>query len=252
MVNHVPRPWARPRASTFCRTIAAVSGERVLVVDDDPTVVDVLTRYLALEGFDTEGVHDGEAAIESATSRLPDLVVLDLMLPKTPGLDVFRRIRLLGPVAVVMLTALGEEEDRVGGLELGADDYVTKPFSPREVTARVKAVLSRSRGTGPSIRPGPVLRAGDLEVDVGARSARLGSRELTLKPRELDLLVFLMRNPGVAFSRAELMEAVWGWTYGDHATITVHIRRLREKIEPDPSKPTRILTVWGVGYKFQP
>jgi DNA-binding response OmpR family regulator len=230
-----------------------VSGAHILVVDDDPTVVEVLTRYLDREGFDVLGVSDGASAVEAATGRLPDLVVLDLMLPEMGGFDVFRRIRLLGRVPVVMLTALGEEEDRVTGLEVGADDYVTKPFSPREVTARVKAVLSRAGSeVGPSLTRGPTLRAGDLTVDLGAREARIGDAPIVLTPRELDLLVFLMRNPGVVFRREELMEAVWGWVYGDSATITVHIRRLREKVERDPSKPTRVLTVWGVGYRFEP
>jgi two-component system response regulator ResD len=228
-------------------------GAHILVVDDDPTVVEVLTRYLDREGFDVLGVGNGRAAVEAAANRMPDLVVLDLMLPEIPGLDVFRRIRLLGAVPVIMLTALGEEEDRVTGLEIGADDYVAKPFSPREVTARVKAVLSRSRSLGsPSLHPGPTLTAGRLRVDVGARTAHLSEASLSLTPRELDLLIFLMRNPLVAFRREELMEAVWGWTYGDQATITVHIRRLREKIESEPSNPAHLVTVWGVGYKFVP
>jgi DNA-binding response OmpR family regulator len=228
-----------------------VAKQRILVVDDDPTVVEVLTRYLDREGFEVRAAADGSAAVEAATQDLPDLMVLDLMLPETNGLDVFRRIRLMGRVPVIMLTALGEEEDRVGGLELGADDYVTKPFSPREVTARVKSVLNRTAAEGaPFLTTGPTLRAGELAVDVGARRVTLAGRRLVLTPRELDLLVFLMRNPGVVFRREELMEAVWGWSYGDSATITVHIRRLREKLEPDPSNPVRILTVWGVGYQF--
>jgi DNA-binding response OmpR family regulator len=229
-----------------------MSGPHILLVDDDPTVVEVLSRYLDREGFDVLGVCDGRAAVSAATERRPDLVLLDLMLPEMGGFDVFRRIRLLGSVPVVMLTALGDEEDRINGLELGADDYVTKPFSPREVTARVKAVLKRSQAAEPSLGPGPTLRFGDLTVDIGARSASRAGVPLVLTPRELDLLIFLMRNPGVAFRREELMEAVWGWAFGDSATITVHIRRLREKIEVEPSDPARILTVWGVGYKFEP
>ncbi len=223
----------------------------VLIVDDDPTVAEVLTRYLEREGFEVSVANDGVTAVDAATERLPDLVVLDLMLPRLSGFDVFRHIRLLGRVPVIMLTALGEEEDRVGGLEVGADDYVTKPFSPREVAARVKSVLSRSTSDfAPSLTTGPTLRAADLSVDVGARRVTRNGDLVVITPREFDLLVFLMRNPGVVFRREELMETVWGWTYGDSATITVHIRRLREKLEPDPSNPSRILTVWGVGYRF--
>jgi DNA-binding response OmpR family regulator len=228
-----------------------VTKSRILVVDDDPTVVEVLTRYLDREGFEVRSATTGNAALEATTLDLPDLVVLDLMLPEMSGLDVFRRIRLMGRVPVIMLTALGEEEDRVAGLEVGADDYVTKPFSPREVTARVKSVLNRTAAdVAPSLTTGPTLRAGELTVDVGARRVTLAGQRLVLTPRELDLLVLLMRNPGVVLRREELLEAVWGWTYGDSATITVHIRRLREKLEPDPSNPVRIITVWGVGYQF--
>jgi two-component system, OmpR family, response regulator ResD len=228
-----------------------VSGSHVLVVDDDPTVVDVMARYLDREGFEVTTLGDGPAAVDAARRRLPDLVVLDLMLPGMEGLEVFRRLRLLGPVPVIMLTALGEEEDRLVGLDLGADDYVTKPFSPREVTARVKAVLNRARTPShPVLGRGPVVEAGDLAVDIGAREVRLAGAPVVLTPRELDLLVFLMRHPRVVFRREELMEAVWGWACGDTATITVHIRRLREKIEADPSRPSRIATVWGAGYRF--
>ncbi len=230
-----------------------MSGSHILVVDDDPTVVDVMTKYLDREGFEVSGVGDGPDAVEAARRRLPDLVLLDIMLPGMDGLEVLRLIRLLGPVPVVMLTANGEEEDRVTGLELGADDYVVKPFSPREVTARVKAVLNRaSPAAGPPMAGEPVLQASGLLVDVGAREVRLNGEPVTLPPRELDLLVFMMRHPRVVFRREDLMEAVWGWAYGDTATVTVHIRRLREKTETYPSQPTRILTVWGVGYRFEP
>jgi DNA-binding response OmpR family regulator len=228
-------------------------ASHILVVDDDPTVLDVMSRYLVREGYDVEAVGDGPAAVDAARERRPDLVVLDLMLPGMDGLEVFRRLRLLGPVPVVMLTALGEEEDRVSGLDVGADDYVTKPFSPREVTARVRAVLNRTRAPVESdAARAPVLRSGGLVLDAMARGVQLDGAPVVLTPRELDLLVFLMRNPRLAFRREELMEAVWGWAYGDTTTITVHIRRLREKIEADPSRPTRIVTVWGVGYRFEP
>jgi two-component system response regulator ResD len=238
VVACAPISWSAPHAA------------HVLIVDDDVTVLEVLGLYLEREGFAVECFTDGLAALESARRTMPDLVVLDLMLPVLDGLEVFRRLRQLGPVPVVMLTARGDEEDRVAGLELGADDYVVKPFSPREVTARVKAVIGRSRALA---EPGRVyLRAGAIEVDLGARQARLGGALIPLTPRELDLLAYFMSHPRVAFGRQELLEAVWGWAYGDTATVTVHIRRLREKIEHDPAAPALIQTVWGVGYRFGP
>jgi len=195
-------------------------------------------------------VTDGREALERAGAALPDLVVLDLMLPGLDGLEVCRRLRSSASgVPIVMLTALGEEADRVLGLQLGADDYVTKPFSPRELVLRVQSVLRRA-----SVRPDPVpetLSDDGLEVDVARRIARLDGVELALTVREFDLLVFLMRHPGRAFKRAELLEAVWGWTFGDQSTVTVHVRRLREKVEADPAEPRRILTVWGVGYRYE-
>jgi DNA-binding response OmpR family regulator len=223
-------------------------GQRVLVVDDDPTVSDVVRRYLERAGLDVALAADGPAALESFAAVRPDLVVLDLMLPGIDGLEVCRRMRSADPdVPVVMLTALGEEADRVTGLELGADDYVTKPFSPRELVLRVQSVLRRSARP-----PGPpeTLTDGDLSVDVARRVATRGGVPLALTVREFDLLVFLMRNPGRAFTREQLLEAVWGWTFGDQSTVTVHVRRLREKVEGDPADPKRIVTVWGVGYRY--
>lgn len=223
--------------------------QRVLVVDDDPTVSDVVRRYLERAGFDVALAADGPAAMAAFEQRRPALVVLDLMLPGMDGLELCRRMRARdGDVAVVMLTALGEEADRVVGLEIGADDYVTKPFSPRELVLRVRSVLRR---TAPQDTP-LVLRDGGLVVDAARRVALLGDRELALTVREFDLLAFLMRHPGRAFKRSELLDAVWGWTFGDHSTVTVHVRRLREKIEADPAEPTRIVTVWGVGYRYEP
>lgn len=227
---------------------------RILVVEDDPTVADVVARYLLREGFDVETVGDGPSALERAAAATPDLMVLDLMLPGLDGLEVFRRIRSLAPVPVVMLTARGDEDDRVMGLELGADDYVAKPFSPRELTARVKSVLRRADGSVSASPPGAnsVLSAGDLEVDVTAHEARLGDRPVPLTVREFELLVYLMQHPHQVFRRQELLERVWGYSFGDTSTVTVHVRRLREKIESDPSSPQRIQTVWGVGYRFEP
>ncbi|MDP8975489.1 MAG: response regulator transcription factor [Actinomycetota bacterium] len=224
---------------------------RVLVVDDDATVAEVLTRYLEREGFAVEAVGDGGAALERAEMLLPDLVVLDLMLPTIGGLEVCRRLRAMAPVPIIMLTALGEEGNRVAGLELGADDYLPKPFSPRELTARIKAVLRRARAQ-PIEGQLMVLRAGGLEMDIIAHEARLDGELVSLTVREFDLLAFLMRHPRRTFTRVELLDHVWGYTYGDNSTVTVHVRRLREKIEADPSQPGYIHTVWGVGYRFEP
>ncbi|MDP9240809.1 MAG: response regulator transcription factor [Actinomycetota bacterium] len=225
---------------------------RVLVVDDDPTVSDVVRRYLEREDLDVEVVADGEIALKRALDDPPDLVILDLMLPGISGLDVCRRLRERLPVPIVMLTALGEEGDRVLGLEYGADDYVTKPFSPRELTLRVLSVLRRASGKEQPTEGPEVLIDGDLLVDVTSRVASRDGRLLPLTVREFDLLAFLLRHPGRAFGRAELLERVWGWTFGDQSTVTVHVRRLREKVEDDPAAPQRIVTVWGVGYRFDP
>ncbi|MFF0244035.1 response regulator transcription factor [Streptosporangium sandarakinum] len=226
-------------------------GARILVVDDDPTVAEVVVRYLERDGHRVECVSDGAEALRRALSDPPDLMVLDLMLPKMDGLAVCRKLRERRPIPVIMLTALGEEIDRVAGLEIGADDYVTKPFSPRELVLRVRSVLRRGRGAAAAAGTG-VLRDGDLVVDVDAHEVRLGAAEVTLTAREFDLLAHLMRNPRQAFSRAALLDQVWGWSFGDSSTVTVHVRRLREKIEPDPAAPRRIVTVWGVGYRFEP
>jgi DNA-binding response OmpR family regulator len=225
-----------------------VSG-RVLVVDDDLTVRDVVRRYLELGGHQVALAGNGEDALRWIAEHEPDLVVLDLMLPGIDGLEVCRRIRQRSAVPVVMLTALGEEENRIAGLQLGADDYVTKPFSPRELALRVTSVLRRSRSTGPASGPREVVD-GDLVLDVVAHKATLAGAELALTAREFDLLLFLMSRPGQAFTRAQLLEMVWGWDFGDQSTVTVHVRRLREKIEQVPAKPARLATVWGLGYRY--
>jgi DNA-binding response OmpR family regulator len=232
-------------------TVGGMTVGRVLVVDDDVTVRDVVRRYLELNGHEVQLAGDGETALRLFAEREPDLVVLDLMLPGIDGLEVCGRLRQRSAVPVVMLTALGEEEDRIAGLQLGADDYVTKPFSPRELALRVTSVLRRAR----AVQASPVSRSlvdGGLKVDLGARSASLDGRELSLTTREFDLLTFLLTNPGKAFNRAELLERVWGWEFGDQSTVTVHVRRLREKVEADSARPTRIATVWGVGYRYDP
>ncbi|GIF75247.1 response regulator transcription factor [Asanoa siamensis] len=226
-------------------------AQRILVVDDDRTVSDVICRYLEHAGYAVGHVGDGGAALDAVRRDLPDLVVLDLMLPTLSGLEVCRALRTEpAGVPIVMLTARGDEADRVLGLELGADDYLTKPFSPRELVLRVGSVLRRA-GAGPVPAASQELRDGGLEVLTGPRLARLDGAELTLTLREFDLLAHLMRHPARAFTRAELLEQVWGWTFGDQSTVTVHVRRLREKIEKDPAEPRRIVTVWGVGYRYE-
>ncbi|RBM17488.1 DNA-binding response regulator [Prauserella sp. PE36] len=222
----------------------------VLVVDDDENVRDVVRRYLEIAGFRVELAGDGERALELFAWHRPDLVVLDVMMPGTSGLEVCRRLRESSEVPVVMLTALGEEENRIAGLQLGADDYVTKPFSPRELALRVASVLRRARMTAPS-SPAPDLVDGDLRLVPAARQATLDGLELSLTAREFDLLAFFLHHPGEAFSRTDLLEKVWGWDFGDQSTVTVHVRRLREKIERDPANPSRVVTVWGVGYRYQ-
>lgn len=219
----------------------------VLVVDDDPTVSDVVRRYLEHAGYSVTLVADGVTALNEYARQRPDLVVLDIMLPGLDGLEVCRRLRLHPDGApIIMLTALGEEADRIAGLQLGADDYVTKPFSPRELVLRVQSVLRRSQ-PHQADRP---LEDGNLHIDPVRRVATLDGAELALTVREFDLLYYLMSHPGVALKRADLLEAVWGWTFGDQSTVTVHVRRLREKIERDPANPARIQTVWGVGYRY--
>jgi DNA-binding response OmpR family regulator len=223
--------------------------QRVLVVDDDQTVSDVICRYLEHAGYQVRHVSDGSAVLAAVARQAPDLVVLDLMLPQVDGLQVCRQLRARpDDVPIIMLTARGDEADRVLGLELGADDYLTKPFSPRELVLRVRSVLRRA-GASVSDRV-EVLTDRGLVVRTGPRVAQLDGTELALTLREFDLLVHLMRHPARAFCRAELLEQVWGWTFGDQSTVTVHVRRLREKIEIDPAKPRRIVTVWGVGYRY--
>jgi DNA-binding response OmpR family regulator len=224
---------------------------RILVVDDDPTVSEVVTRYLEHEGYVVECFADGRLALDSATANPPDLVVLDLMLPGMDGLEVCRRLREIGPLPVIMLTARGDETDRVVGLEIGADDYVTKPFSPRELTLRVQSVLRRASAPDRPAGEPAVLSSGDVTVDVRAHAVRVHGAAVSLTAREFELLVFLMRHPGQAFGRQQLLEQVWGYSYGDQSTVTVHVRRLREKVEPDPAMPVHIATVWGVGYRWE-
>jgi DNA-binding response OmpR family regulator len=225
--------------------------ETVLVVDDEPTIRDVVVQYLRREGYATLEAEDGDAARELLERERPNLVVLDLMLPGTDGLALCRWIRDRSQLPVIMLTARGEEVDRIVGLELGADDYVTKPFSPRELVARVRSVLRR--GAAADDRPDERVRFGDIEIDAAAREVRKGGDTLKLTAREFELLWFFARHPRRVFSRDQLMSRIWGYEPAfDSGTITVHVRRLREKIEDEPAHPRHLETVWGVGYRLSP
>jgi DNA-binding response OmpR family regulator len=225
-------------------------AETVLVVDDDATTRDVIVRYLEREGFEALQAEDGGRARAVIETADPSLVILDLMLPGIDGLSVIRWMRSTGWTPVIMLTALGEETDRIVGLELGADDYVTKPFSPRELVARVRSVLRRSGAAAPAVER---IETGDLVLDAAAREVRRGDAEVRLTAREFDLLWFLASHPRRVFSRDQIMSRVWGYDDGlDTGTVTVHVRRVREKIEDDPSDPRHLETVWGVGYRFTP
>jgi two-component system, OmpR family, response regulator ResD len=224
--------------------------ETVLVVDDEPTIRDVVVQYLRREGYATLEAGDGDTARNLLEREWPSLVVLDLMLPGTDGLALCRWIRDRSELPVIMLTARGEEADRIVGLELGADDYVTKPFSPRELVARVRTVLRRSSAPD---QPHERVRFGEIEIDAAAREVVKGGHALKLTAREFDLLLFLARHPRRVFSRDQLMSRVWGYEPAfDSGTITVHVRRLREKIEDDPARPRHLETVWGVGYRLSP
>jgi two-component system response regulator ResD len=222
----------------------------ILVVDDEPIVRDVVVRYLRRDGYQTREAATGDEAREILEAETPELVVLDVMLPGTDGLELCRWIRARSDLPVIMLTARGDETDRIVGLELGADDYVTKPFSPRELAVRVRTVLRRSRAVSAE---GERVSFGPFELDSAARELRRDDALLKLTAKEFDLLWFLASHPRRVFSRDQLMDRVWGYTTAlDTGTVTVHIRRLREKIEADPSRPRLLETVWGVGYRFSP
>lgn len=221
---------------------------RVLVVDDDKSVREVVASYLRAYDHEPIEAGDGEQAVELMREDCADLVVLDLMLPGMGGLDVARHLRRTSEVPIIMLTALGQPTDRVAGLEIGADDYMSKPFSPRELVLRVDSVLRRTGQASPRTA---IAEDGDLVIDSGSRVVTLRGEPVSLTTREFDLLWFLVTHPGQAFTREELLKQVWGWTFGDQSTVTVHVRRLREKIEREPVRPTRLHTVWGVGYRWE-
>jgi len=227
-------------------------GAKILVVEDEAMVADVVSRYLRRDGFQVLLATDGQAALDIAREQSPDLVLLDLMLPKIDGLEVCRRLRAHSQIPIIVVTAKGDETDRIVGLELGADDYVSKPFSPRELVARVRAVLRRAKPAPNGAAGGTALRVGPIEVDPAGRSATVEKQPVELTAKEFDLLWFLTRNAGQVFSRTQLLDQVWDYDYfGDESTVTVHIHRLRTKIEPDPVRPRYLKTVWGGGYKLE-
>ncbi|MGD2178055.1 MAG: response regulator transcription factor [Anaerolineae bacterium] len=224
----------------------------ILVVDDDPTVGEVVSIYLERAGHQVEVAEDGQAALEALDRGLPDLVVLDLALPKVGGLEITRLLRAKGDTPIIMLTARGGEADRILGLELGADDYVVKPFSPQELVSRVKAVLRRAYGST-ALEDERPLEVAHLRIDPQTRVVEANGEEVRLTAKEFDLLWELARHPRRVFNRDQLLDLVWGMSeYIDPSTVTVHVHRLREKIETDPSNPRHIQTVWGVGYRFEP
>jgi DNA-binding response OmpR family regulator len=234
-----------------------MAGSKVLIVEDDQTLLGVLRYNLAKEGYDVVTASDGAQALEVARSEKPEVIVLDIMLPKLDGFEVCRILRREMTVPILMLTAKTEEIDKVVGLELGADDYMTKPFSVREFLARIRAMLRRTEmmkqevAASKEAQP-PVVKIGSLEIDPTRHQVFLSGSVLDLSPREFDLLAFLASNPGRVFSRDYLLERVWGYDYaGDTRTVDVHVRWLRQKIEVDPAHPRHLLTVRGVGYKFE-
>lgn len=224
-------------------------NEKILIVDDDPNICELLRLYLAKEGYSTLIAHDGETAVDMYEKKKPDLVLLDVMMPRMDGWEVCRRIRSMGTTPVIMLTAKGETFDKVLGLELGADDYVVKPFDTKEVVARIKAVLRRC--TTAENGPDGVLRFENLVLDMGSYTLKVHDKVIEAPPKELELLAFLAKNPNRVFTRNQLLDEVWGFEYyGDSRTIDVHIKRLREKLE-NASEKWGLTTVWGVGYKFE-
>ncbi len=223
---------------------------KVLIVEDDQNLTSALKYSLAKEGYDVVSAADGAAGLETARREKPDLVILDVMLPGMSGFEVCRILRKEATIPIIMLTARDEEADKVVGLDLGADDYMTKPFSMRELLARVRAMLRRTDMLSP--KAGPVFRAGKIEVDLARHMACRGGVAVALTPKEFELLAFLIQNKGIAFTREHLLEKIWGYEFaGDSRTVDVHVRWLREKIEDDPAAPACLLTVRGVGYKLE-
>jgi len=229
-----------------------MNNAQILIVEDEPSIAEVVSLYLRRSGYLVELAPDGQTALEILDENIPDLIIMDLMLPGVDGLSLTRWIRDRSDVPIIMLTARREETDRIAGLEMGADDYVVKPFSPQELVSRVRAVLRRSKGSS-EITTEPPITFDRLCIDPRTRLVSIGEQEISLTAREFDMLWLLARHPRQVFTRDQLLENVWGVSeYIDPGTVTVHVRRLREKIEEDPSNPNHLVTVWGVGYKFEP
>jgi DNA-binding response OmpR family regulator len=231
-----------------------MSDLQILVVEDEPNIAEVVSLYLRRAGYRVTIAADGQSALDALSCQMPGLVILDLMLPEVDGFTITRWIRDRSDVPIIMLTSRREESDRIAGLEMGADDYVVKPFSPQELVSRVRAIMRRVRGSAEVTANAPlVFGDGDLRIDPQTRLVSMRGQEITLTAKEFDMLYYLAEHARQVFTRDQLLEAVWGLSdYIDPSTVTVHIRRLREKIEADPSNPTYLLTVWGVGYKFEP
>ena len=229
-----------------------MSGATILVVEDEPSIREVVSLYLKRAGYDVELARDGKEALEALVDHPPDLLVLDIMLPEVDGLEITQWLRERRETPIIMLTARREEADRIAGLEMGADDYVVKPFSPQELVSRVRAVLRRTHGHTVNSADAPV-EFDELRIDPQTRLVTVRGEEVSLTAKEFELLWTLARHPRQVFSRDQLLDRAWGLAdYVDPSTVTVHVRRLREKIEPDASNPRYIQTVWGVGYKFEP
>lgn len=230
-----------------------MSEQTILVVEDEPSIAEVVGLYLQRAGYQVQTAVDGKAAMTMLEKKIPDLVILDLMLPEIDGLSLTRWLRDRSDVPIIMLTARREEIDRIAGLEMGADDYVVKPFSPQELVSRVRAVMRRiKREQAPASSERPLI-FGDLVIEASSRTVSVSEKEVQLTAKEFDLLYLLAQHPKQVYTREQLLDRIWGGAeYIDPGTVTVHIRRVREKIESDPSNPTRLVTVWGVGYKFEP
>ena len=243
-----PQPVSYLQGMTF----APVTGKSVLIVDDEPTVREVVAAYLERDGFQVMEAGDGPAALATLGETTPDLVLLDVMIPQIDGFSILRSLRQAGDMPVILLTARGDEADRVLGLELGADDYIVKPFSPRELAARVRTVLRRVRSPRPLL--GDRLDFGDLVIDPATREVAVRREQIATTPKEFDLLHYMASHPRQVFTRGQLLEQVWDSSsdWQDTSTVTVHIRRLRTKIEEKVDQPRWITTVWGVGYRFEP
>jgi two-component system, OmpR family, response regulator VicR len=256
VVQEAARIWTSPASAAKEETaLSASTGTdelTILVVDDEPNILEVVSAYLRRELYNVVTATDGEAALKQFAETSPDLIVLDVMLPRLDGLEVCRRVRATSNTPIIMLTARSDEMDKLVGLGIGADDYLTKPFSPRELVARIKAVLRRSLAVAPP-EPGAddTLKFPGLKINPRTRAVEMDAGPVELTAKEFDLLYFLARHPQEVFTRTQLLDQVWDYSYyGDTSTVTVHVRRLREKIEPDPMRPRYVKTVWGVGYKF--